>query len=437
MQCPQCHTENRVGRKFCAACGQALALTCPGCGFVNDPDDRFCGGCGQALTAIAPPELTRSSSTTRPEEQPAMPGACSPVAFHSPDAERRQLTVMFCDLVGSTPLSEQLDPEDLREVVRAYQQTSAEVIQRFEGHIAQYLGDGLLVYFGWPRAHDDDAQRAVLAGLSILGAMKALNTRLEWDKGLRLAVRVGIHTGLVVVGEMGGSGRQEQLALGDTPNVAARLQGLAAPDTVLISAATHRLVQGYFREAELGPQVLKGVATPLSVYRIVGASAAQSRLDVAAATGLTPLVGRESDVALLLERWEQSQAGHGQVVLLSGEGGIGKSHLVEVLRQRVVSEDLPRIVLRCSPYHAHSALYPVIEHLRRWLQFGHDDAPAERLRKLEEALARIAMQVPSPSIPTFPPAGGKEDPAGGGATAGGVALCAVPGGPLPSLAAEP
>jgi Double zinc ribbon/Adenylate and Guanylate cyclase catalytic domain len=150
MQCPHCHTENRVGRKFCAACGQALALPCPGCGFVNDPDDRFCGGCGQGLTAIPPPELRGPPGTTRPEDQPAMLGACSPVAFHSPDAERRQLTVMFCDLVGSTPLSERLDPEELREVVRAYQQTSAEVIQRFEGHIAQYLGDGLLVYFGWP-----------------------------------------------------------------------------------------------------------------------------------------------------------------------------------------------------------------------------------------------------------------------------------------------
>ena len=287
------------------------------------------------------------------------------------------------------PLSpKQLDPEDLREVVRAYQQTCAEVIQRFEGHIAQYLGDGLLVYFGWPQAHDNDAQRAVQAGLSILEAMETLNTRLERDKGLRLAVRVGIHTGLVVVGEMGGGGRPEQLALGDTPNVAARIQGLADPDTVLISAATHRLVQGYFIAAALGPQTLKGVAAPVSVYRILGASAAQSRLDVAATTGLTPLVGRTSEVALLLERWEQSKAGLGQVVLLSGEGGIGKSRLVEVLRQRVVGEGSPCIVLRCSPYHTHSALYPVIEHLQRWLQFKRDDTPEEKLRKLEEALAR-------------------------------------------------
>jgi class 3 adenylate cyclase len=332
MRCPQCHTENKAGRKFCAACGEALALACPACSFVNDPGDRFCGGCGQALTAIPPPEPTHPSSTSRPEEQPAPLATSMPVTSHPADAERRQLTVMFCDLADSTPLSEQLDPEDLRDVVRAYQRTSAEVIQRFGGYIAQLLGDGLLVYFGWPQAHDDDAQRAVQAGLGILAAMETLNSRLERDKGLRLGIRVGIHTGLVVVGAMGGNGRQEQLALGDTPNVAARIQGLATPDSVLISAATYRLVQGYFTMATLGPQMLKGVAALVPVYRILGASAAQSRLDVAATTGLTPLVGRESEVSLLMERWEQSQSGLGQVVLLSGEGGIGKSRLVEVLR---------------------------------------------------------------------------------------------------------
>jgi Double zinc ribbon/Adenylate and Guanylate cyclase catalytic domain len=186
MRCPQCHTENKAGRKFCAACGQALVLVCPGCGFVNEPEDRFCGGCGQALTTILPPEPTHPSGTARPEEQPAPPATTMPVTSHPADAERRQLTVMFCDLTDSTPLSGQLDPEDLRDVVRAYQQTSAEVIQRFGGHIAQLLGDGLLVYFGWPQAHDDDAQRAVQGGLGSIEAMATLNTRLERDKGLRL-----------------------------------------------------------------------------------------------------------------------------------------------------------------------------------------------------------------------------------------------------------
>jgi class 3 adenylate cyclase len=201
---------------------------------------------------------------------------------------------MFCDLVDSTALAVQLDPEDLREVVRAYQETSATMIQRFGGYIAQYLGDGLLVDFGYPQAHEDDAQRAVRAGLGLVAAMGELNTRLARHPGVQLAVRIGIHTGLVVVGEMGGGSRQEQLALGETPNVAARIQGVATSDTIAISPATFRLVQGYFTCQDLGSHTLKGLAAPLQVYRILGESEAQSRLDVAGATGFTPLVGREA-----------------------------------------------------------------------------------------------------------------------------------------------
>jgi class 3 adenylate cyclase len=227
--------------------------------------------------------------------------------------------VLFCDLADSTRLASQLDPEDLREVMLAYQATCVEVIQRLDGHVAQYLGDGLLVYFGYPQAHEDDAQRAVRTGLGILDAMGTLDTRLERDRGIRLAVRIGIHTGPVVVGTMGSGGRHEQLALGETPNLAARLQSLAAPNTVAISATTHRLVQGYFRCDDLGSPSLKGVETPLRVYRVVAESAAQNRLDVAGATGLTPLVGREPGVGLLRQRWTQSRDGLGQVVLLSHE----------------------------------------------------------------------------------------------------------------------
>src|SRR5262245_58621685 len=193
------------------------------------------------------------------------------------EAERRQLTVLFCDLADSTRLAGQLDPEDLREVVLAYQAACVEVLQRFDGHVAQYLGDGLLVYFGYPQAHEDDAQRAVRTGLGILDAMGTLNTRLEQAKGIRLAVRIGIHTGPVVVGTMGSGDRHEQLALGETPNLAARLQGLAAPNTVAISSTTHRLVQGYFTCDDFGIHSLKGVETPTQVYRVVGESAAQSR----------------------------------------------------------------------------------------------------------------------------------------------------------------
>jgi class 3 adenylate cyclase/predicted ATPase len=303
-----------------------------------------------------------------------------------PDAERRQLTVLFCDLVSSTALSSQLDPEDYREVVQAYQEASATVIQRFDGYIAQYLGDGLLVYFGYPQAHEDDAHRAVHAGLGLVEAIGVLNARLESRHGVQLAVRVGIHTGLVVVGEIGGGNRQENLALGDTPNVAAHLQGLAAPDTVAISAATFRLVRGYFTAQELGAHSLKGVTAAMQVYRILGESAAQSRLDIAGATGLTPLVGRDSEVTLLLERWAHSRDGRGQVVLLRGEAGIGKSRLVEVLREHVISQGATRIAFRCSPYHQNSALYPVIDHLQRFLQWQRDDTPETKLDRLEQVL---------------------------------------------------
>jgi TOMM system kinase/cyclase fusion protein len=328
--------------------------------------------------------------TTPPGPQPAPPpaseAATAPAAPPSPDAERRQLTVLFCDLVDSTRLASQLDPEDWREVVRAYQQTCAEVIQRFEGHIAQYLGDGLLVYFGYPQAHEDDAQRAVRTGLGMMQAMATLNHRLQQEKGVHLAIRVGIHTGLVIVGEVGGGSRQEQLALGETPNLAARLQGLAAPDTVVISPATFRLVRGYFTSQELGAHSLKGVAAPVQVYRMLGASTAQSRLDIAGPSGFTPLVGREAEVLLLLERWAHSQDGRGQVVLLSGEPGIGKSRLVEVLRERVISQGATRLVFRCSPYHQQSVLFPVIDHLQRFLHWDSIDAPEARLEALEQVL---------------------------------------------------
>ena len=295
-----------------------------------------------------------------------------------------------CSAIWWTPprLASQLDPEDCREVVRAYQQTCAEVIQRFEGHIAQYLGDGLLVYFGYPQAHEDDAQRAVRTGLDMVQAMGTLNRRLEQEQGVRLAVRVGIHTGLVVVGEVGGGSRQEQLALGETPNLAARLQGLAAPDTVVVSAATFRLVRGYFTAQELGAHSLKGITAPVQVYRMLGASAAQSRLDIAGPSGFTPLVGRESEVLLLLERWAHSQDGRGQVVLLSGEAGIGKSRLVEVLRERVISQGATRLVFRCSPYHQQSALYPVIEHVQRVLHWDSTRLPRPGSRRWSRRCGR-------------------------------------------------
>jgi class 3 adenylate cyclase/tetratricopeptide (TPR) repeat protein len=336
---------------------------------------------------------TGDTATSGSPASPASVPASPPAAASPPEAERRQLTVLFCDLVDSTRLARRFDPEDWREMVRAYQAACATVIQRFDGSIAQYLGDGLLVYFGYPQAHEDDARRAVHTGLAMLEAMRQLNVRLEREQHVQLAVRVGIHTGLVVVGEMGGGGRHEHLALGDTPNLAARLQGLAAPDTVVVSADTVRLVEGYVRYKDLGTQAFKGVDTPVAVYHVVGEGTAQSRLEVTAPHGWTPLVGREAEVALLRERWAQVTEGLGQVILVQGEAGIGKSRLVQVLKEHVA--EAPHAALECrgSPYHQHSALYPVIDLIQRAWQLAPGETPLEHLHTLEAVLAPSRLPV--------------------------------------------
>jgi TOMM system kinase/cyclase fusion protein len=343
---------------------------------------------------VIPSPLPSSSSARQPATQEVLsPSAAPPVAPSPPDAERRQLTVLFCDLVDSTALAGQLDPEELREVIRAYQDTCAKVIARFEGYIAQYLGDGLLVYFGYPLAHEDDARRAGRAGLGIVEAVSQLTTRLAQERGVHLAVRLGIHTGLVVVGDVGGGTRQEQLALGDTPNIAARLQGLAAPNTLVISAVTFQLLGGFFACQPLGTPLLKGLAQPLAVYRVLYESMARSRLEAVGSTSWTPLVGREQEVGLLLERWAQVKDGLGQVVLLSGEAGIGKSRLVQVLQEQVASEPQAWLTpCQCSPYHQHSALYPLIELLERVaLRFDREESPQQKLSKLEGFLVQYGL----------------------------------------------
>jgi predicted ATPase/class 3 adenylate cyclase len=315
-------------------------------------------------------------------------------------AERRQLTVMFCDLVDSTILAERLDPEDYREVVELYQRTCEAVIEPFEGRIAQYLGDGLLIYFGHPVAHEDDARRAVHAGLAILEGIEQLNQRLTAERGVKLAARLGIHTGLVVVGAVGGRGRQEQLAVGETPNVASRLQALAAPGTLLVSAATHRLVQSFFTFQDLGEHIIKGLSTPLRVYRVLEESGAQSRLEVTRASGLTALVGRQREVDLLVDQWSQVRQGAGRVVLMSGEAGLGKSRLVEAMKDHVAGEPHVRLECRCSPYYQHTPLYPLIDLLQRRMGWRREDSAAERLEKLEALLAPYAVPLPE-VVPLF------------------------------------
>jgi TOMM system kinase/cyclase fusion protein len=345
-----------------------------------------------------PEPLHRPSLPTSPSRIPEAQLPLRTAEPRAPEAERRQLTVLFCDLVDSTALASQLDPEEWREVVRAYQEACAKVIARYEGHIAQYLGDGLLVYFGYPQAHEDDAPRAVRTGLGIVEVMGTLHARLPQESWGRLAVRVGIHTGLVVVGEMGGGTRQEQLALGDTPNIAARLQSLAPPDAVVISERTRQLVGATFDLEALGLQTLKGVHTPMQIYGIRGERAVESRFEAASTAALMPLVGREEELALILRRWAQARAGEGQVVLLTGEPGIGKSRLLHAVRERVAAEPHLRLVYQCSPYHANSAFYPVMAQLERAARFEPSDPAAQKLDKLEALLvqgtARVAEVAP-------------------------------------------
>ena len=347
---------------------------------------------------LSPPSHTPQQSAIQATQPPHAP-LPEP---RSPEAERRQLTVMFCDLVDSTKLSSQLDPEDYHDMVRAYQNVCTEVIQHYAGHVAQLLGDGLLVYFGYPHAHEDDAQRAVRAGLGMLAALEELNTRLQQAKGIQLAIRIGIHTGLVVVGEMGGQGRQEQLALGDVPNIASRIEGLAAPNTIAVSEATYRLVQGYFDCEALGEQTLRGVTEPIQVYRVFQESGVYSRLDVAQTKGLTPLVGRESEVTLLLERWEQAKSGQGQVVLLTGDAGIGKSRLVQVLKEHVTHEPHMRWECHSSEYYQNTALFPLVDLFQRSLQWQPDDTPEDKLGKLEQTLNHYRLPLQE-SVPLFAP----------------------------------
>jgi class 3 adenylate cyclase len=300
-------------------------------------------------------------------------------------AERRQVTVMFSDLVGSTALSARMDPEDLREVISAYQQCVAETVRRFGGFVAKYMGDGVLVYFGYPQAHEDDAERAVRAGLELIAAVTGLKTRAA------LQTRVGIATGLVVVGDLVGSGdAQERGIIGETPNLAARLQGIAEPNTVVIAEGTRKLLGNLFELEDLGAKDLKGIAGPVRVWAALRASSAEGRFEALHASSLTALVGREEELELLLRRWARAKTGEGQVVLLSGEAGIGKSRLTAALLEHLAAGPHTRLRYFCSPQHTDSAFYPVISQMERAAGLAHDDTPQAKLDKLDALLAQTA-----------------------------------------------
>ena len=336
------------------------------------------------LRAIRELNASPTEAVTKPRA--SVPTASEPAPEDR--AERRQVTVMFSDLVGSTALSARMDPEDLREVISAYQKCVAETVQRFGGFVAKYMGDGVLVYFGYPQAHEDDAERAVRAGLELVAAISGLKTHAA------LQTRVGIATGLVVVGDLIGSGAsQEQAIVGETPNLAARLQGVAEPNVVVIAESTRRLVGNLFELESLGAKDLKGIAGQVSASAVLRPSSVESRFDALHAGGLTELVGREEELELMLRRWSKAKTGEGQVVRLSGEAGIGKSRLIAALRDRLVGKPHTQLRYFCSPQHKDSPLYPIIGQMQHAAGFTHEDSPQAKLDKLDAMLAQTSTPV--------------------------------------------
>jgi class 3 adenylate cyclase len=339
------------------------------------------GNCKRLLKAIS------SLGSTETAAKPAAPVSPQTV---TDAAERRQLTVMFCDLVGSTAISARLDPEDMREVIRAYQDACSGAVARYDGFVAKFMGDGVLAYFGFPRAHEDDAERAARTGLDIAAAAAKLETAAKE----RLQVRIGIATGIVVVGDLVGRGSaQEHAVVGDTPNLAARLQALAEPGSVVIAETTRRLLGGTFELMALGPQTLKGFDAPVPVWALLREAENVSRFEASRSQGLTPFVGREHEVALLLDRWRDGAEGEGQVALLSGEAGIGKSRILAALREKIGDEPHVTVRYHCSPHHVNDAFYPLTSQIWQAAGFVSDESPAARLDKLEALIGRSLLDV--------------------------------------------
>jgi class 3 adenylate cyclase/predicted ATPase len=331
----------------------------------------------------------------------ATPASVPPPAPAPAQAERRQLTVMFCDLVGSTALSTGMDPEDLRDVIAAFQSRCSAAIRRYDGFVAKYMGDGILVYFGYPRAHEDEAERSVRAGLDIVDTMAELNAAVPRPPGVELAVRIGIATGPVIVGDQIGEGTASETAVvGETPNLAARLQALAQPNQIVVSAATRAMLGDHFDLEDLEASELKGFAEPVPVWRVLSARDVESRFAATRTGSSAPLVGRQEEMGLLLRAWEGSCRGRGQLVLIQGEAGVGKSRLVEGLRE-ASGKDRIWVAIRCSPFHTASAFHPIIEHLKRVFGSQPEDTAQQHLAKLEAGLARFKTLPLSESVRLF------------------------------------
>lgn len=365
LHCYDCGQENHADRKYCQSCGSKLSRKCHVCDFENPVEARFCGGCGIDITTQNTPSAL--------------------------EAERRQLTVMFCDLVGSSELAGKFDPEDFRDFLRAFQQSIAEVTLKFGGHIAKYIGDGVLIYFGHPHAHEDDARRSVLAGLGIIEEIGKLNKKLKNSHEIQLNIRIGIHTGLVVIGQMGsGETREENAIVGETPNIAARIEKFATPNTVTISNNTKELTKGLFITEEKGFQELKGIAQTIELHEVISESPL-SEFDVRAQQGLAPIVGRDKELNFLTQCWEQAKNGLGQVVWLSGEAGVGKSRIVNEFITNISHDEQHLRLYYCSSVHSNSAFFPIISHLKRLLNLDKKDSDENKLNNLENFLDSLAL----------------------------------------------
>ncbi len=367
MECPNCRADVSELARFCSQCGSALVLSCPSCGNSEAPGAKFCGKCGTNLAG--------SSGVIRsPELAPSLPRAAL--------AERSHITVMFCDLVGSTALSVHLDVEDFHEIIGAYHKRVAEIVPRFGGFVSRRVGDGVLIYFGYPDAHEDDPEQAVRAGLALIEGIG----RLESSEPLQ--IRIGIATGLVVVGDLIGSGNDTEV-LGEVPNLAARLLALAEPNTTIVADGTRRQIGSVFALEDLGFKDLKGFTEPQRAWRVLGENRFKSRFE-ALRSAETPLVDRQEETELLLRRWAQARGGEGRVILFSGEAGIGKSRLTVALRDLLDAERYAELDFFCSPHHQDSALFPVINLLERAAGFGREDTPAAKLDKLEALMAETS-----------------------------------------------
>jgi class 3 adenylate cyclase len=378
MRCSSCETDNAPGSRFCNQCGTPFGKLCAKCSFENPSQSRYCAQCGTQLDASAPIH--------------AESGSCDRLG-----GERRHLTVLFSDLVGSTEVASHLDPERWREIVADYHHAAATAVERYGGNVAQYLGDGVMAYFGWPEAHDNDVERGIHAGLAILNAVSKLN---ELPDRPTLSVRIGIDSGAVVVG--GGTDKSADV-FGDTPNIAARVQTVAQPGTVMVTEAVHRLVSGLFVVEDCGAPALKGIERTVQLYRVVQPSGVRGRLQASAsARGLTPFVGREDELRVLMNRWERALEGEGQMALIIGEAGIGKSRLVQHFHEQIVGTPHSWVEAAAGPFFQNTPFHPVTEMLREFLASRRDESADEQLTQLESALELAGIK-PAEAIPLIAP----------------------------------